>query len=274
MKKLVAVMAFGLMSITVVVVLFGLVAFLSGSGEAKIEVARENVSKRIDALLGEAEVQQKELQIEMRKMDRACDDLTKARIHSQVQAERLDKKHQELDQQIADCDAALRRLKGYLSAGGSADIGGKTYTPDQIKDMADKLLAARKSLCQQADTLKQSQTQLNRTTNLLVARETALKHQQVKLKTQIVELESEMVSLQTIKETSHLVGDNDQSLGQNLDAISKKVAAIQDRTRAELRFEEEKCKNLEANGNGADAIIAATKSHQDTIAEIDKVLAK
>src|SRR5260370_13481639 len=88
--------------------------FIPGCG-AKVEVAKEKLLKEIDGLLGEVEVQRKEVELGITKMGQAPDELGKNRINCQVRAERLEKQIKAVEERIAEVDASLRTLRDYLA---------------------------------------------------------------------------------------------------------------------------------------------------------------
>jgi phage shock protein A len=204
-------------------------------------------------------VRKKEVEIAVRKMDQAVDELARGRMKAQLQGERLERQAKELEQNIADADSSLRRLREHLVSGGPVEIAGKTYDPDRIREMAEKVLQARKSLAQQFATLKQCRDRLGKAVALLTARENAAKERLGKLKSQFAEIETEMVALKALKDAAQYAGDGDKTFAENFADLEKKAVALQDKVKVETRWEEEKWDNLDAK---TDAIIPATKSNQ------------
>jgi peptidoglycan hydrolase CwlO-like protein len=253
-----------------------LMALLFCGCGARTEVIKEKVLKKIDSLLGETEVQKKEVEMAMKDMDKAIDELAKGRVGAKVKAERLESEAKETEQRIEDADNSLRKLREYLTSTTPVVIAGKPHTPQQVKGMADKVLEARKTLSTQLESLKQSQARLEKVVGDLEARESSAKARLVKLKGRLKEMDADLVSLKTMRDTAALAGDEDKTLAGSFEELEKKVTALQDKVKSETRWQEEKWKaqDTKREVESVDAIIAATKDSKDTVAEIDKVLGK
>jgi chromosome segregation ATPase len=248
-------------------------AVLHGCG-ARTEVAKDKVLKKIDNLLGETEVQKKEVELAIKNMDRAIDELTKGRITATVKAERASAQLAETEGKIADAKGSLGKLRGYLDVATEVEIGGKTYTHEQVRAMADKVVQAHKALSAQAETLKGTRDRLNTIAATLKTREDEARDKQARLKSQLREIETELVALNTYKDAAAAAGDAEVTFADNFAELEKKVNNLQDRVKAEVRLEDEKWKVTDAKKDleSAEAIISATKGSSDTISEIDKIL--
>ena len=187
--------------IAALVLACGLLAgyFLVPGFRARTEVAGDKALHKLDRLLGEMDVQHKEVQITMSKMENALEELTKGRILAKVQAERLEKQAKDIDQKLADVDSSLKRLRDLVAKETSVDIAGKTYTANQVRDLAAQVLQRRKSLETQQMSLRNAQGRLQKAAQLLESRENAAKEQLVTLKGQLQEIESEMVALKSLR---------------------------------------------------------------------------
>ena len=70
------------------------------------------------------------------------------------QTDQLDEKAKPFEEKVAQCDQTLVRLRDLLNADKPADIAGKTYSVAELKDMAGKVIQARKDAEKQIDGLQ------------------------------------------------------------------------------------------------------------------------
>src|SRR5437870_1798933 len=125
--------------VIVAVVACSVAAFFIWGG-AHSEVAKDKVINKIDDLLGKTEVQRKDVQIAVKNMDKAIDELTKGRVQATVKSEDLQKQNEEMKKKLAEVDDSLLKLKGYLASQSDTEIAGKMYKHEQIEAMAEKVL--------------------------------------------------------------------------------------------------------------------------------------
>jgi len=242
--------------------------------KARIEVAKDATFKKIDSLLGSMEVKRKEIDLSLGSMKEAVNGIAKAKIKAQVKHDQIDAKAQPYRDKLAQADASLRKLRDYLAANEPVDIGGKTYTPDDLKKLADQVIEARKGYSTQIAGFEQSQVELKKVIVMLDKNQREHQSQISRLEGQIAQIDVQMVAVRAMKDASASMGDGNASLAQNVAKLEDKVADLLADTKVELAIEGEKwdAGRAERQIDSAESLITAIQAPRDTIAEIDRIL--
>ena len=85
------------------------------------------------------------------------------------------------EEKLASMDAALKTLRGHLKTGKPVEIAGKTYSPAELKDMADRVMEARKACAGQLAGLHESQGRLQKVAQSVHRIATATPHPMPKI---------------------------------------------------------------------------------------------
>lgn len=243
---------------------------IAGCG-ARTEVAKEKILTQIDSLLGEIDVKRKSVELAIGDLESGIDRLKKGRIEAQVRTKNVDEKIQAAESKIADADKALGRLRDHLKAEGDVELSGRTYTPEQLKEMADKTIAARKSLKGELDALVESKARLENVAASLKQREEEGVEKVTLMKRQMEEMETKALALRSIQEASQLSG-GDSTL--DFAKVEKEVQDLSTKIDVELTYHDEKW-NEQAISNDQDvleSVIRETTTTTDTLDEIDAIL--
>jgi chromosome segregation ATPase len=249
---------------------------LSGCSEAtkpRVEVAKDKILAQVDALLGEVDVKHKAVENAMKTLGDGIDKLKKGKIEAKVRVAKVGEQVIDLDQKIAEADKALGRLRDYLKEEKDVEISGKTFTPAQLKEMADKTISARKSLSTQVEALRQSKDRLENVASTLEAREKESSQKIGVLKQQLDEIDAKVLALKSIKEASTISG-NDTSV--DFASVEKDVRSLSTKVDVELAYHDEKWKDA-ASANDKDvleSVVRDTSTSDDTLSEIEKILGK
>ncbi len=256
-----------------------LVAFWYFASGPRAEVAKEKALKQIDSILGETDVQRKEIEIGIKNREKAIDEMSKARIRAQVKSEQTRDDIKQTEKQIAEADEALLKLKGYLASQSPAVIAGKTYTHEQVEEFAKTVLKKREGLVIDLEKKNTSCEQFDSIAKSLKNEEESAKEGQKNLIAQLKDIDADLVLLRERKEAAKIAGDGDKTLADNFEELEKKVTALHEKAKSENRFAGEKWKDLVAKSQdrkkelaSAEEIITATKSSGNTLSEIEKVL--
>jgi phage shock protein A len=262
------------LSVVVVVALLGGGYFLFLSGTPRAEVAKKKLLDRLDDMLGKLEVQRQEIDDGIKATKQAVEGIRKAKIKAQVKCDQLDEKAKPFEEKMAQCDQTLIRLRDLLKADQPADIAGKTYAVADLKEMAGKVIQARKDAEKQINGLKTARESMQKVVASLGKQQQTLEGRLTDLQGQVAKLDAEMSAAKAMKEASASMGDKDATLAANLDTLEEKVATLSADVRAELQSESAKW--LEAKADKAisdvDAFSRDSQQPTDTVAEIDKIL--
>jgi hypothetical protein len=147
--------------VAVVVCVALVVACVYGCG-ARVEVAKDKIQARIDSILGTMDVKRKEIEISVANLKEGIDGLRRAKIKAQVCDDQIHRQAKPQEEKLSDMDSALKILKGHLQTGKPVEIAGKTYSQAELKDMAARIMEARKACAGQLAGLHESQGRLQK----------------------------------------------------------------------------------------------------------------
>jgi len=246
---------------------------LLGCG-ARGEVAKDNLLAKIDSILGEMDVKRKEIESSVSGFKDGIDGLRKAKIKAQVKQDQLERMVSPLEQKLQELDTSLGKLRDHLASGEAAEIGGKSYSHEELKGMGDKVLAARKELVGQISGFKKSQESLQKAIDSLGRKQSEYEQRLAKLESQIAEIDSKTIALNAMKDASSAMGQSEKTLADNVDDLEEKVNELYADVEVELLSEDEKWNSELATAeiDAVDSFVAATQPSTDTLAEIDKIL--
>jgi chromosome segregation ATPase len=238
------------------------------------EVAKKKLTDRLDDMLGKMDVQRAEIDDGIKATKQAVEGVRKARITAQVKLDQIDEKAKPHEEMLAQCDQTLAKLRDLLKADQPAEIAGKTYSVADLKDMAGKVIQARKDAENQIDGFKTARENMRRVVATLEKQQQALEARLTSLQGQVAKLDAEMAAAKAMKQASAAMGDSDSTLAANLDSLEEKVAALSADVRAELQSESEKWSGAKTDKtiSDVDAFIRDSQRPTDTLAEIDRIL--
>jgi phage shock protein A len=241
------------------------------SSKARIEVAKDKIFAQLDALLGEVDVKRKTVELAIGRLGEGIDKLKKGKIDARVRANSAGEQISGIEQKIAEADKALVRLRDHLKEDKDIELSGKTFTPTQLKDMADKTINARKTLATQVELLRQSKSRLDAVATTLENREKESLQKVSVLKQQLSEIDDKVIALKAIKDATS-ISDSDSSV--DFASIQDSIRSLSTKVDAELAFHDEKWNQseLDSDSINLDSIITQTSTTNDTLAEIEKLL--
>lgn len=246
----------------------------SDSTQARVDVAARKLVDKLDDALGKLDVQKAEIDNGIKSAKLAVDGVRKAKIKAQVSLGQLDEKVRPHQDNVAKCDETLAKLRDAIKADKPADFGGKTYSIDDLKGIAGKVIQARKA---SEDKVKGFDTARQSLQNVV----TTFSNRQQELETRISNLQStnskldaEMAAVKAMKQASSTMGDGSMSLMENLDELEAKLASLSADVQGELAGESEKWSSAGADSDlsDVDAFINAAQTPSDPVAEIDQIL--
>jgi chromosome segregation ATPase len=242
---------------------------------ARTEVAKDKVLAKIDSLLGSMDVKRKEIELSMKGLKDGVDGIRKAKIKAQVKHDQIQRQIDPVAGRIKSVDTTLKKLREHLASEQSVEIGGKTYSPKELTEMANKVIQARKDLAAQQEGLQKSQTSLKKVVSTLEKKQQDYQQSLTRLEAQIAEIDSKVVALKAMKDASAAMGDSEESLAENVANLEGKVNDLYAEVESELIGEDARwdAAATEKQINSVEAFIKATQDSTDTISEIDKILA-
>ena len=202
-------------------------------------MAKDKILAQVDALLGEIDVKRKEAEIGIRDMDAGLDQLKKGKIEARVKQTQFSDRVTELEGKIADADKALGRLRDYLKENKDVTLSGKTYTPAQLKEMAETAIDARKKLSTELESIKSARDRLAAVAASLEQREKDGRDKIKALKQHLEEIDAKAVALKSIKDASTLSGGG---AALDFEKVEKQVKDLSTKIDTEMAFHDEKAK--------------------------------
>jgi len=234
--------------------------------DARTQVLQDKITARVDKMLGEFEVKQKQAELAVKKIESDIDQLTKAKIETKVRLSQIDNKVQTAESKQMEVDKTILRLRDFLTQGGEVEISGKKFSEQQVKDMAEKTIAVRKKLTSEIEVLKKSSNQIASVFTSLEQRERDATKSLDRTRLALDEIKTKTLALTTMQQTSATTGTG---TGMDFDSLEKQITDISNKIDVELAFQEEKAKSNASSSTSVDDIIGQMSTINDTINEID-----
>jgi chromosome segregation ATPase len=229
---------------------------------------------QIDGMLGKMDVQKAEIEAGLKSARKASGELRRAKHQAQAQLDLIEEKVRPHQDKMARCDDSLAKLRDLIKGDTPADFAGKSYSVTDLKDMAGKLLTARKECEEKVKGFDTAKANMRNVVATIAKRQDDLDARIARLDAMNAKLDAEMAAARAMKKASAAMGDSDATLGENLDELERKMTVLSGDVRAELAGESEK---LAAGGTDravseVDAFLKASASPGDTVGEIDRIL--
>ena len=240
--------------------------------DARTEVAKDKVLAQVDHLLGEINVEKKKAEIGVRQMEAGLDEIKRGKLEAKVRCAQYAERLADVEGKVASADKTLVRLRDHLKADTEVSLNGKTFKPQDLKDMADKTITARKKLGVEADALRGSKKRFEAVAASLEQREQDGRDRLKSLKHTLDEMDAKSAALRSMQEAAR-IGGGTQTL--DFEAVEKQVRGLSARLDTELAFHDEKWKEQNAAPERSlDAIVRDTSTAGDTVSEIDRLIGK
>ena len=247
--------------------------YVVGCG-ARVEVAKEKTLAKIDSMLGSLDVKRKEIEHSVNALKDGVDGLRKAKIKAQVKHDQLEQKVAPISERITDIDQSLKKLRDHLASGDAVELAGRSYSPDELKQMADKVLTARKEFVVQRERFQKSQGSLKKVVATLERKQQDYEQNLSRLESQIAEIDSKRIALKAMQDASAAMGNSEETMVHNVEELEDKVNDLFADVEGELLAEDERWDTtaVEQEIDAVDAFVSATHDPSDTLSEIDAVL--
>jgi uncharacterized protein YukE len=223
------------------------------------------------------DVKRKVIEISVANLKEGINGLRKAKIKAQVSDDQVHRQAKPQEEKLASMDAALKTLKGHLQTGKPVEIAGTTYSPAELKDMADRVMEARKACAGQLAGLHESQGRLQKVAATLERRQHDSEGRLAQIEGQLAVIDSNRIALTAMQQSAAALGESDGTLAKALDKVQEKVASLHSDVEVDLRCEDEKWAETEAATKEVDSVestVARLQDSHDTVAEIDRILGK
>jgi hypothetical protein len=248
-----------------------LLAALAIGCEARLEVAKERVKEQIDSLLGSMDVKRKDIDLSVSGLRDGINSLRKAKIRAKVSKEGIESQARPLEEKLVSLDAVLNILRGHLKASEPVEIAGKTCSHDDLNDLTDRILQARKIYVGQLTGFHEAKDRLEKVASTLERKQLDLQQHLAAIEGQLVVIDSNRTALVAMQKSAEAMG-NDGSLSKSLDTLQAKVNVLYSDVEVELRTEDAKWADEGKEIDAVETNVAGFETPQDRIGEIDKIL--
>ena len=243
---------------------------------ARVEVAKKNALEKIDDLLGSMDVKREQISQSMKAMKEAVNGLRKAEIKAQVKNEQIDRRAAPARQQIEKAEATLAKLRDYLKKDEPTEIAGKTYSPSELKEMAQKVIKSRADASAEVAGYEKSTASLQKVVTSLKAKRQQFEEQISQFESTLAEIDSQSIALKAMQDASAQLGDSELSMSENVDQLEDKINDLFADVQVEMLTEDAKWDEASTNSeiDAVDSFIEATQESGDVLDKIDSILGK
>jgi chromosome segregation ATPase len=253
----------------IIVTYLALAVLLMTGCDARTQVVREKALEKIDSLLGTIDVKRKEIELSVTALKDGLTGLRRAKITAQVQLDQLDRKAQTVEDRLATIDGTLKTLRDHLKSGSSVEITGRSYSPDELKLMAQQVIAERKGAAEQLTVLRKSQARLKKVVATLERKQWDYGQRLSAIENRVAVIDASRSALEAMKQAGMSLEGGEQRLAQSVERLEEKVNNLHAEVETELIVEDAKW-----DEPSMDEFIVNLQKPTDTIDAIDKVLAK
>jgi chromosome segregation ATPase len=241
----------------------------------RAEVAGARLTEKIDHFLGELDVKQKEVQLDMTKFRTGLTHLHKAQVKLQVQCAQMENRTAPVTDRIQAIDQALKIVREKLSSNQPTSIAGTEYQPHQLQEFARKMLQDRDRDAAVLDGYRKSLENLRQVSGTLKTKQTEYQNRLTGIENQFALMDSRQTALLAMREAASSIGGNDQTLVENAAELERKVSDLYAGVEAELAAETARWDHSSLSRvDVLDAIIASAQGSDDLIAKIDQTLGR
>lgn len=243
---------------------------------ARGDVARENITKRIDSMLGSMDVKRKEIEHSVSSMKEGLLQLRKAKIKAQVKSDQIGRKLTKAESDIGNCDDALGHVRNHLTSAETVQLAGREYNPSQLKELAQRILCQRTVCVDQLDGLRQAKQRLQKVVGTLERKRSDYESKLVAIHNQVSVIDSNRIALSAMQQAAQAMDGSDSNLSRNVTQLEEKVNDLYADVEAELIVQDAKWQEDESlqELNTVDSIVSALRPAEDVINQIDAILAE
>lgn len=247
---------------------------LIGCGDVE-KSTKEKPDPKIDTVIEKTDAQRADIEKSMKAFRRGIDGFRKAKIKAKVKNDQIQRKIDPLEEEIARIESALKKLRDPLAKSESLTIGSKSYSPEELQDLAQKLIEARKDQVDLKDGLLEAQARLQKAVSFWTEKQRSWEKRLARLDSQITEIDAKREALMAIKNASAGMGE-ETSMGLSLDELERKIDDLAAETEAQLIGEDEKLLvgKTEEELESVASLVRKLESPKDKVAEIDRILGK
>ena len=266
-----------LVSLVLAIVLIGGIYLVSTSGcGARAQVAGEKLLDKIDAWLGELEVKRKAIENEKKNLEQAIENVREQKVKAKVQLDRYQAMIEPVNAELTKIKRALGELQPHLSATEDVEIKGKTYSPEQIQDMANTLADEFESLSKRVGGYEVAVAAFQESYDMLSQQQDMAGETMGRLNEKLEEIDIKREAVQAMQVNQEILGESG-SISQKFTDLEKQIEDLFVDVETQMVLEKERLaereRDINSRSESADAIMQDLESGADaTKARIDAIL--
>jgi len=232
---------------------------------ARGKVAKQNITDKIDDLLGKSKIQRQEIADRLEKANEAVETFFDGRVKAQVRVERLTKEIQPVK---ARSDASAKKLESIVTAvekvtkdeAYEVSINDVKYSQknlDALRTLLKDQTDLHNNLKKEYDEKKKYLTDAERTFSLLKGQEQDARKNVALYESRKKALDAKMEALEYQQKAAKLLNDGKKNSSATFEDIDKALSELEDQTETQLRKAEETAavqaeKSLKVSKGGED----------------------
>jgi len=241
---------------------------LAAGCEARTQVAKDKALAKIDSLVGSINVKRKEIELSVGALKDGLGGLRKAKITAQVKLDQLDRKVRPIEDRLSTINDTLKTLRDHLKSGKAVEIAGRIYSQEELKAIAQQVVAERKRAADQLSVLQDSQARLKKVAVTMERRQQDYEQSLSAIENRVAVIDASRSALEAMKEAGEAIDGGEQRFVQSVERLEEKVSDLYAEVETELIVEDANWDEL-----SIDKFIFNLQKPTDTIQAIDKVLA-
>jgi DNA repair exonuclease SbcCD ATPase subunit len=236
-------------------------------------VVHSDVVAAIDNRLGDVRIRKAEAHQRVVSLSQAVEHLREGQIASEVKAEQLAKRADRVASLQARVESSLKRLRELISANAEASLGGKTYSPQQLNELGERVATAAEAVRGQRAALEQAQRMLVETSRTLQGRWEQGRTALGSLQDQLTLVDSKIEALGYLRDAATVAGATDGSLAGQFKKVQNDLDTLYAKVETGLRIEEDRWKSDPLTGTpNIDPLLKELWTTESTLARIDALL--
>lgn len=248
-------------------------------GPAKIgkwnTVVRQDVVASIDNRLGEVRVRQTEMHQRVTSLAEGVNRLLEGQITMEVRAETLGKRVERTAKLQVRAESALGCLRDLIAANVPATLGGKTYTPQELNQLGERVATAVEAVRGQRGALEQAQRMLTESAAKLRERVEQGRVALSQLQNQLSLVDGKIAALTILRDAASIAGASDGSLAGQFRTAQAELETLYGKVETGLRLEEERWRTDPLTGTpNIEPLLNEHSGSETTLQRIDELLGR
>jgi chromosome segregation ATPase len=224
----------------IIVTYLALAVLLMTGCDARTQVVREKALEKIDSLLGTIDVKRKEIELSVTALKDGLGGLRKAKILAQVKLDQLDRKVRPVVERLTTIDGTLKALREHLKSGRAVEVASRSYSQDELKVMAQQVIAERKGEAEKLSVLRDSQVRLKKVVGTLERKQRDYEQKLSAVENRIAVIDASRIALTAMKEASAAMDGGDRRLARIVEKPEEKVSDLYAEVATDLIVEDAK----------------------------------